>query len=75
MILHPLLLSLRVMAVATVLMVIAGLPLALRWRQEFPGRHGCRDSGSAAVGPPPTVVGYYLLLALGRGSPITDVSD
>ena len=74
MILHPLLLSLRVTSVATVLMVMVGLPLALLLaRKKFRGATVVETLVLLPLVLPPTVVGYYLLLALGRGSPITDV--
>jgi molybdate transport system permease protein len=73
MILQPLLLSLRVTAVATVLMIAAGLPLALLLaRKRFRGATLVEAIILLPLVLPPTVVGYYLLLALGRGSPITD---
>ena len=69
--LFPLWLSLRVAAVATLLDLLLGLPLAwLLTRGKFRGR----DLLSAAVilpmVLPPTVLGYYLLLGLGRQGPI-----
>jgi molybdate transport system permease protein len=69
--LFPLWLSLRVAAVATLLTLAVGLPLAwLLARTRFRGR----DLLSAAVllpmVLPPTVLGYYLLIVLGRQGPI-----
>ncbi len=69
--LFPLWLSLRVAVVATLLALVVGLPLAwLLARERFRGR----DLVSAAVllpmVLPPTVLGYYLLLALGRQGPV-----
>ncbi len=73
MIWHPLLLSLRVTAVATALMVAAGLPLALLLaRKRFRGATLVEALVLLPLVLPPTVVGYYLLLVLGRGSPIND---
>lgn len=66
----PVWLSLRVALLATLVTVIAGVPLAwLLARRSFPGR----DMISAAVlSPlvlPPTVLGYYLLMLVGaRGA-------
>lgn len=73
MMLDPLLLSLRVTAVATVLMVAAGLPLALLLaRKRFRGAALVEALILLPLVLPPTVVGYYLLLALGRGSPLAE---
>jgi molybdate transport system permease protein len=73
MIWHPLWLSLQVTAVATVLMVAVGLPLALLLaRRQFRGATLLEAVIMLPLVLPPTVVGYYLLLALGRGSPVTE---
>ena len=64
---HPLWLSLQVTAVATFLMLVIGLPLALLLaRRRFPGATLLETLVSLPLVLPPTVVGYYLLLALGR---------
>lgn len=67
----PLWLSLRVSATATLLALLLGLPLAwLLARRRFPGRDLV---GVLVVLPmvlPPTVLGYYLLVSLGRRSMI-----
>ncbi len=69
----PLLLSLQITAVATVLMLAVGLPLALLLaRRRFPGATLVEALVNLPLVLPPTVVGYYLLLALGRGSPVVD---
>jgi molybdate transport system permease protein len=76
MILHPLLLSLRVTTVATILMVAVGLPLALLLaRKRFRGAALVEVLILLPLVLPPTVVGYYLLLALGRGSPLVEWLD
>lgn len=68
-----LLLSLRVTAVATVLMMAVGLPLALLLaRRRFRGATLVEALISLPLVLPPTVVGYYLLRALGRGSPVVE---
>lgn len=62
-----LLLSLKIALAATGLVVIAGLPLA--WALSRPGWRGHRLLDIAVNLPlalPPTVVGYYLLLLIGR---------
>ncbi len=71
---HPLLLSLQVTAVATILMTACGLPLALLLaRRRFPGATALEALISLPLVLPPTVVGYYLLLVLGRNSPMVEV--
>jgi molybdate transport system permease protein len=64
-------LSLQVAGLATVLCVLVGTPLAwilARWR--FTGRTVLEVLVTLPLVLPPTVVGYYLLRALGRGSPL-----
>ena len=69
----PLLLSLQVTATATLLMVVVGLPLALLLaRRRFRGITAIETLINLPLVLPPTVVGYYLLLLLGRGSPLAD---
>lgn len=73
MIWEPLLLSLRVTVVATALIMACGLPLALLLaRRRFRGATLVEALINLPLVLPPTVVGYYLLMALGRGSPITE---
>ncbi|WP_035419393.1 molybdate ABC transporter permease subunit [Chloroflexus sp. MS-G] len=66
-------LSLQVAAVATVCIISIGLPLAL-WlaRTNFPGQTILETILMLPLILPPSVVGYYLLLALGRGSPLVE---
>lgn len=69
--LFPLWLSLRVAAVATVLTLAIGLPLS--WvlaRLSFRGRNLLSAAILLPMVLPPTVLGYYLLLALGKQGPI-----
>jgi len=69
--LFPLWLSLRVATLATFLSLILGVALA--WvlaRRRFPGRDLLSAAVTLPLVLPPTVLGYYLLVALGRGSPI-----
>ncbi len=71
---HPLVLSLQVTAVATFLILAVGLPLALVLaRHRFPGVTLVETLVNLPLVLPPTVVGYYLLLALGRGSPVVEI--
>ncbi|MBM3943339.1 MAG: molybdate ABC transporter permease subunit [SAR202 cluster bacterium] len=66
-----LLLSLQVTAVATALLFAAGLPLALLLaRLRFRGRVLVETLVLLPLVLPPSVVGYYLLIALGRDSPL-----
>ena len=69
--LAPLLLSLRVSLQATVLALLAGLPVAwLLARRDLPGRALWTVLVLLPMVLPPTVLGYYLLLAIGRGGPV-----
>ena len=67
----PLLLSLRVAFIATVLVVVVGVALA--WvlaRRRFIGREVVDALVTLPLVLPPTVLGYYLLVLLGRRSPV-----
>jgi molybdate transport system permease protein len=69
--LGPLLLSLRVASLATLLIVAVGLPLALALaRAHFPGKGVLAGILVLPLVLPPTVLGYYLLQILGRRSPL-----
>lgn len=63
----PLALSLRVASLATVVTLVIGTALALllTWR-KLPARHLIDAVISAPLVLPPTVLGYYLLVLLGR---------
>jgi molybdate transport system permease protein len=67
----PVTLSLKVASLATLLALFVGLPLAwLLARRKVPLPELC---GSLLLLPlvlPPTVLGYYLLLLIGRQSPV-----
>jgi molybdate transport system permease protein len=64
-------LSLQVTAVAAVLIVMLGIPLArLLARREFPGKTLVETLVLLPLVLPPSVVGYYLLVALGADSPL-----
>ena len=66
----PLWLSLRVATVATLLVLVTGMPLAwLLARREFRGKELLSAVGSLPLVLPPTVLGYYLLVTLGNQSP------
>jgi len=65
----PVLLTLKVSLTATAFTV--GLGLGLAWllaRRRFPGRHLVDALLMQPLVIPPTVLGYYLLVAFGRGS-------
>lgn len=67
----PLWLSLRVAAISTVLAVVLGLWLA--WvlaNRQFRGKEILDAAVSLPLVLPPTVLGYYLLVLLGRTSPV-----
>src|SRR5262245_55867848 len=65
--LAPLWLSLRVAALATMLIVAVGVPLALLLaRGRFPGKGVLAGVLALPLVLPPTVLGYELLQVLGR---------
>lgn len=68
----PLLLSLKVAVVATLLAVAVGLPIA--WRlgigRPFPGKALLETLFTLPLVLPPTVVGYALLMVFGRGNAV-----
>ena len=69
--LGPLLLSIRVAGMATSGIVLIGLPMALVLaRGRFPGRGVLAGVLTLPLVLPPTVLGYGLLLVLGRRGPI-----
>ena len=67
----PFWLSLRVACLATVISMAVGLGAAfLLVRGNFRGRHLLETLFTLPIVLPPTVLGYYLLVVLGRGSPV-----
>lgn len=71
--LAPFLLSLRVAASATLGIVTVGVPTALVLaRGRFPGKGLVAGLLLLPLVLPPTVLGYVLLLILGRGGPVGD---
>lgn len=67
---EPLWLSLRVSVIATAIVAVAGIGLGyLLARVRFPGSGLLDAVASAPIVMPPTVLGYYLLVAVGRRSP------
>ncbi len=74
--LFPVWLSIKVSTVATVLTVVAGLPIA--WslaRTRFPGRDLAEALVVLPLVLPPTVLGYYLLVLISRQGAIGRVLD
>jgi molybdate transport system permease protein len=65
----PLILSLKVASLATALAMVLGVGAALLLAtRRFPGREVLDAVFTAPLVMPPTVLGYYVLVALGRGS-------
>jgi molybdate transport system permease protein len=74
--LHPLALSAAVAIQATGISVVLGLPVA--WflaRRRFPGRDLVTVMILLPMVLPPTVLGYYLLLLIGRGGPVGRLAE
>lgn len=70
-VLMPLLLSLKVASCATAAVVVCGIALAyLLARRDFPGREWLDVLFTLPLVLPPTVVGYFLVLFLGRNGVI-----
>jgi molybdate transport system permease protein len=69
----PYLLSLQVTIVATIFLLVVGLGIAIGLaRSRFPGEILVSTVLNLPLVLPPSVVGFYLLMALGRGSPIRE---
>lgn len=72
----PLWLSLRVAALATVLVLVFGTFAAYalsHW--HFPGRNLVDSLITLPLVLPPTVLGYYLLVLIGRSSPFGEIYE
>jgi molybdate transport system permease protein len=70
----PLWLSLKVAAVATLISVAAGIWLAwLLANKQFRGKDALDALTTLPLALPPTVLGYYLLVIIGRRSPLGEV--
>lgn len=68
---HPLLLSIQVALASTLIAGVLGVALAtLLARPGTPGRDALDVLVTAPMILPPTVLGYYLLVLLGRASPL-----
>ncbi len=69
--LFPILLSIRVATLSTILAGLFGIALAwLLARKRFPGRTLLESVVVLPLILPPTVVGFYLLMLLGRSGPL-----
>jgi molybdate transport system permease protein len=66
----PLLLSFKVATIATILATVAGVGLATLLTKKFPGRDLIDVILTTPMVLPPTVLGYYVLVVLGRRSAI-----
>jgi len=67
----PLWLSLRVAALATVFVLVVGTAIAyLLSHKSFRGKNFLDSLITLPLVLPPTVLGYYLLVLVGRGSPL-----
>ena len=72
----PLWLSLRVACLATAISLAVGLGLAyVLANRRFRGRHIVEAVVTLPIVLPPTVLGYYLLIVLGRSSPLGGVYE
>src|ERR1700716_518617 len=72
----PLWLSLRVAAFSTLLSFCIGLAIAyVLANRQFRGKEILDAAVSLPLVLPPTVLGYYLLVLLGRNSPIGKVYE
>lgn len=69
--LHPLLLSIQVAFTATLIVFVVGLALAL-WlaKTNFRGKSLVETLTNLPLILPPTVLGYYLLIILGKSGPL-----
>lgn len=68
---RPFVVSLQVMAVAIPLIVVLGLGAAIVMsRRQFRGQTIIETALMLPLVLPPSVVGFYMLIGLGRGSPI-----
>ncbi len=71
----PLLLSFQVAAIATAISAVLGVALAALLARRFPGRDLLDVLITAPMVLPPTVLGYYVLVAVGRRSGIGEAFE
>jgi molybdate transport system permease protein len=67
---HPLALSFLIATIATLLAAVVGIALAVLLTRRFPGRDLLDVLITTPMVLPPTVLGYYVLVVLGRRSAI-----
>lgn len=75
-VLIPLVLSLKISFIVTLLCLLFGVPAA--WvlaRMKFPGKRIIDSLITLPVFLPPSVMGYYLLIVLGRNGPLGKILD
>ena len=65
---HPLFLSFKIAAIATLVATIFGIAIATLLTKRFPGRDLLDVILTTPMVLPPTVLGYYVLVVLGRRS-------
>jgi molybdate transport system permease protein len=71
----PLLLSFKISAISTIVAMILGVALATLLTKRFPGRDLLDVLVTAPMVLPPTVLGYYVLVVLGRRSAIGETYE
>lgn len=72
----PLLLSIRVSLLTTAVVTLIGIPAGFALAKfRFPGRRLLEALASLPIVLPPTVLGYYLLVSLGRNSPVGEAYE
>ena len=71
----PLVLSLEVATLATLLSCVVGVPLAALLGRTFRGRHALDTLVTLPLVLPPTVLGYYALGVFGRSSPLGKIFE
>lgn len=71
----PLLLSFKIAAISTVAATIIGVAIATLLTKRFPGRDIIDVLMTTPMVLPPTVLGYYVLVVLGRRSAIGQVYE
>jgi molybdate transport system permease protein len=72
---YPLVLSFKIAAIATVIAAVVGVAVATLLTRRFVGRDLLDVLFTTPMVLPPTVLGYYLLVALGRRSAIGRVYE
>lgn len=75
MLIEPLLLSFQIAVVATLIAAALGIAIGTVLSRPFPGRDVLDVLVTAPVVLPPTVLGYYVLVALGRRSPLGEAFE